>query len=424
MTTFVHLHVRSEFSLKDSIVRISDLVKTTLKAGMPSVAVTDLMNLYGLVKFYKSAQGKGLKPVFGSDLVVRDGDQLFEVTALVMNEAGYSSLIRVISDAFINGQEMGEPIASRQMLERCHEGLILLLGKRSDVGMALSGADQKVARDRLLPWMHMFPQRVYLELVRTGREGEEDFLHAAVALGDALQCPVVATNDVRFLSQEDFEAHEVRVCIAQSYVLDDPRRPREYTAEQYLKTPEQMAELFSDIPEAIENTVEIARRCTLDITLGKNYLPNYPVPDGMTINDYFVEHSKDCLERRLDEILDRNASDFTERRKVYDERLEFELKIINQMGFPGYFLIVMDFIRWAKENGVPVGPGRGSGAGSLVAYALKITDLDPLPYDLLFERFLNPERVSMPDFDVDFCMDRRDEVIDHVAELYGPMIMV
>jgi DNA polymerase-3 subunit alpha len=224
MTTFVHLHVRSEFSLKDSIVRISDLVKTTLKAGMPSVAVTDLMNLYGLVKFYKSAQGKGLKPVFGSDLVVRDGDQLFEVTALVMNEAGYSSLIRVISDAFINGQEMGEPIASRQMLERCHEGLILLLGKRSDVGMALSGADQKVARDRLLPWMHMFPQRVYLELVRTGREGEEDFLHAAVALGDALQCPVVATNDVRFLSQEDFEAHEVRVCIAQSYVLDDPRR--------------------------------------------------------------------------------------------------------------------------------------------------------------------------------------------------------
>jgi DNA polymerase-3 subunit alpha len=419
MTTFVHLHVRSEFSLKDSIVRISDLVKTTLKAGMPSVAVTDLMNLYGLVKFYKSAQGKGLKPVFGSDLVVRDGDQLFEVTALVMNEAGYSSLIRVISDAFINGQEMGEPIASRQMLERCHEGLILLLGKRSDVGMALSGADQKVARDRLLPWMHMFPQRVYLELVRTGREGEEDFLHAAVALGDALQCPVVATNDVRFLSQEDFEAHEVRVCIAQSYVLDDPRRPREYTAEQYLKTPEQMAELFSDIPEAIENTVEIARRCTLDITLGKNYLPNYPVPDGMTINDYFVEHSKDCLERRLDEILDRNASDFTERRKVYDERLEFELKIINQMGFPGYFLIVMDFIRWAKENGVPVGPGRGSGAGSLVAYALKITDLDPLPYDLLFERFLNPERVSMPDFDVDFCMDGRDRVIEYVANNYG-----
>jgi DNA polymerase-3 subunit alpha len=419
MTAFVHLHVRSEFSLKDSIVRIGDLVKATLTAEMPAVAVTDLMNLYGLVKFYKGAEGKGLKPVFGSDLVVRDGDQLCDVTVLVMNETGYSNLIRVISDAYINGQEMGEAIASREMLERCQEGLIILLGKRSDVGMAFFGADQLVARDRLLAWLRIFSQRVYLELVRTGREGEEDFLHAAVALGESVQCPVVATNDVRFLAQEDFEAHEVRVCIAQSYVLDDPRRPRDYTAEQYLKTPEQMAELFSDIPEAIENTVEIARRCTLDITLGKNYLPNYPVPEGMTINEYFVQHSKACLELRLDEILDRSAPDFAERRKVYDERLDFELKIINQMGFPGYFLIVMDFIRWAKENGVPVGPGRGSGAGSLVAYALKITDLDPLPYDLLFERFLNPERVSMPDFDVDFCMDGRDRVIEYVTNNYG-----
>jgi DNA polymerase-3 subunit alpha len=257
MTAFVHLHVRSEFSLKDSIVRIGDLVKATLTAEMPAVAVTDLMNLYGLVKFYKGAEGKGLKPVFGSDLVVRDGDQLCDVTVLVMNETGYSNLIRVISDAYINGQEMGEAIASREMLERCQEGLIILLGKRSDVGMAFFGADQLVARDRLLAWLRIFSQRVYLELVRTGREGEEDFLHAAVALGESVQCPVVATNDVRFLAQEDFEAHEVRVCIAQSYVLDDPRRPRDYTAEQYLKTPEQMAELFSDIPEAIENTSKL-----------------------------------------------------------------------------------------------------------------------------------------------------------------------
>lgn len=419
MTSFVHLHVRSEFSLKDSIVRIDGLVKATLSAGMPSVAVTDLMNLYGLVKFYKAAQGKGIKPVFGSDLVVRDADQLFDITVLVMNETGYSNLIRLISDAYINGQELGDAIVSRQLLERSHEGLILLLGRRSDVGLALSGADQHVAHERLQAWMRVFPQRAYLELVRAGRDGEEDFLHAAVALGEVLQCPVVATNDVRFLSPDDFEAHEVRVCIAQSYVLEDPRRPREYSSEQYLKTPEQMVELFSDIPEAIENTIEIARRCTLDITLGKNYLPDYPVPEGMTINEYFVQHSKECLERRLDEILDRTAPDFAERRKAYDERLDFELKIINQMGFPGYFLIVMDFIRWAKENGVPVGPGRGSGAGSLVAYALKITDLDPLPYDLLFERFLNPERVSMPDFDVDFCMDGRDRVIEYVANNYG-----
>ncbi|HQV40573.1 MAG: DNA polymerase III subunit alpha [Moraxellaceae bacterium] len=419
MTAFVHLHVRSEFSLKDSIIRIDKLVDAAVKAETPSVAVSDLMNLYGLVKFYNAAQGKGIKPVFGSDLIVREGDLVYEITALVMNEKGYSNLINIVSDAYINGQEMGDPFVSRQQLAACHEGLIVLVGKRSNVGLALLGSDLQVANDSLADWMRIFPQRVYLELVRTGRDGEEDFLHAAMELGDALQCPVVATNDVRFLYQEDFEAHEVRVCIAQSYVLDDSRRPREYTSEQYLKTSEQMIELFSDIPEAIENTVEIARRCTLDITLGKNYLPDYPVPEGMTIGNYLIQHSHECLELRFQDILDSSAPDYAERRKTYTDRLDFELGVINQMGFAGYFLIVMDFIRWAKENGVPVGPGRGSGAGSLVAYALKITDIDPIPYDLLFERFLNPERVSMPDFDVDFCMEGRDRVIEYVANNYG-----
>ncbi|MDF2447408.1 MAG: polymerase subunit alpha [Moraxellaceae bacterium] len=419
MTNFVHLHVRSEFSLKDSIVRIDDLVKATAKAGMAAAGLTDLMNFYGLVKFYKAAQGKGLKPVFGADLVIAEGEERCEVTALVMNEAGYRNLIQVISRSYIEGQQLGEALAQRAWIEQHSEGIILLLGRHSDVGRSLIGADAQLARPCLSRWMQRFPQRVYLELTRTGRPGDEEFLHAAVGLAGELQCPVVATNDVRFISPEDFEAHEVRVCIAQSYVLDDPKRPRDYTAEQYLKTPEQMAELFSDIPEAIENTVEIAKRCTLELMLGKNFLPNYPVPEGMTLEDYFVVHTRECLEERLRHILNAAAPDHAERRKVYTDRLEFELGIINQMGFAGYFLIVMDFIRWAKENGVPVGPGRGSGAGSLVAYALKITDLDPLPYDLLFERFLNPERVSMPDFDVDFCMDGRDSVIDYVANAYG-----
>ncbi len=419
MSAFVHLHVRSEFSLKDSVVRVGDLVAATASAGMPSVALTDLMNLYALVKFYKSAQGKGIKPVFGADLLLRDGDARYEVTALVMNETGYRNLIMVISRAYVDGQSLGEVLIEREWLESAGDGFIILLGKRSDVAAALLGADAHQASPVLARWLQHFPQRVYIELTRCGRDGDEEFLHSAVALAGELQCPVVASNDVRFINADDFEAHEVRVCIAQSYVLDDPKRPRDYSPEQYLKTPEQMVELFSDIPEALENTLEIARRCTLDLTLGKNFLPDYPVPAGMTINEYFIQHSRERLELRLQKILNPAAPDHAERRKIYAERLEFELNIINQMGFPGYFLIVMDFIRWAKQNGVPVGPGRGSGAGSLVAYALEITDIDPLPYDLLFERFLNPERVSMPDFDIDFCMDGRDRVIEYVANNYG-----
>ncbi|MES2916981.1 MAG: DNA polymerase III subunit alpha [Pseudomonadota bacterium] len=419
MTRFVHLHVRSEFSLKDSIVRIDELVKAAATAEMPAVGLCDLMNLYGLVKFYKAAQGKGIKPVFGVDLVLAEGEERQYVTVLVMNEAGYRNLIQVVSRAYIEGQQLGEALAQRSWLEQQAEGLIVLLGRHSDVGHALLGNDVAQATPLLQRWMSAFSQRCYLEITRTNRVGDEEHLHAAVELAGRLQCPVVATNDVRFIAREEFEAHEVRVCIAQSYTLDDPRRPRDYSAEQYLKTQDQMAELFADIPEALENTVEIARRCSLGLTLGKNYLPNYPVPEGLTMEQYFIEYTKERLEERLDAILDRAAPDYAERRQTYTDRLDFELNIINQMGFAGYFLIVMDFIRWAKENGVPVGPGRGSGAGSLVAYALKITDLDPLPYDLLFERFLNPERVSMPDFDVDFCMDGRDSVIDYVAQAYG-----
>ncbi len=263
--------------------------------------------------------------------------------------------------------------------------------------------------------MALFPGSFYLELHRTGRPGEEEYITGAVSLAEKLQCPVVATNDVRFIEEDEFEAHEARVCINERRTLDDPRRPRNYSEYQYLRSGEEMQSLFSDLPEALENSVEIAKRCTLNLELGKPYLPNYPIPEGMTIEEYLREVSEKGLEERLAA----SSPKVQFQKPEYLERLNFELNIINQMGFPGYFLIVMEFIQWAKENDIPVGPGRGSGAGSLVAYALKITDLDPLEYDLLFERFLNPERVSMPDFDVDFCMEGRDRVIEHVAELYG-----
>ena len=419
MTGFVHLRVRSEFSLQDSIVRIPALVSASLKAEMPAVAMADLMNVYGLVKFFKAAQKKAIKPIFGADIVIRNGESLNLVTALVMNHAGYLNLIALLSEAYISGQEQGRPVLAYSELQARNDGLIFLLSRTSDVGQALIGSDIAQADRLLTDWMTLCPSRVYLELQRTGREGEEDHLHAAVALAERRQCPVVATNDVRFLTPEEFEAHEVRVSIAQSYTLDDTRRPREYSAEQYFKSTEQMQELFSDIPEALANTVEIAKRCSLSLSLGKNYLPDFPVPPGMTMAEYFSQLSHEGLQKRLDKLFDRSRADMPEIEAEYKARLEFELTIINQMGFPGYFLIVMDFIRWAKENGVPVGPGRGSGAGSLVAYSLLITDLDPIKYDLLFERFLNPERVSMPDFDIDFCMEGRDRVIEYVANHYG-----
>ncbi|HNA22360.1 MAG TPA: DNA polymerase III subunit alpha, partial [Agitococcus sp.] len=325
----------------------------------------------------------------------------------------------VISQSFIQGQQLGKAIVQREWLEQNNAGLIVLLGKQSYVGSLLLGADASSAIPVLQQWQSIFNDRLYLELQRTGRTGDEAFVHAAVDLATKTDCPVVATNDVRFLTPDDFEAHEVRVCIAQGYVLGDPKRPRDYTAEQYLKTPEQMIELFKDIPEAIENTLEIAKRCSVGLRLGKSFLPNYPIPEGMTMDEFFIQISREGLEERLLSLLDKTQPNYEQQYKIYHDRLDFELKIINQMGFPGYFLIVMDFIAWAKNNGVPVGPGRGSGAGSLVAYSLKITDLDPLKYDLLFERFLNPERVSMPDFDIDFCMDGRDRVIDYVANNYG-----
>ena len=421
---FVHLCVHSEYSLVDGLVRIKPLVKAAAASAMPAVAVTDQGNLFALVKFYKAARSAGVKPLLGVDAWIRDAadsSNPFRMLLLVQNNQGYRNLIRLVSRSYREGQHLGRPLLDREWLDpQSCSGLIALSGGRwGDVGRSLLSDNREESRSLLAEWLRIFGDRYYLELQRTGREQEEDCLHASVELAQEFDLPVVATNDVRFLKPEDFEAHEIRVCIHDGRTLDDPRRRRIYSPQQYLRTPEQMAELFSDLPEALSNSVEIAKRCTLDLSLGENYLPDFALPEGMTVEAYFSQQSYQGLEQRLQKLREKSAGELPELGERYRERLQLELDVINQMGFPGYFLIVADFIQWARDNDVPVGPGRGSGAGSLVAYALKITDLDPIEHDLLFERFLNPERVSMPDFDIDFCMDKRDRVIEYVANRYG-----
>ncbi len=421
--SFVHLRVHSEFSVVDGLVRIKPLIKAVSDAGMPAVAVTDQSNMSSLVKFYTAAQKGGVKPICGADVwlaSVEEDGPLTRMTLLVMTPQGYRNLTELISLGFTDGQHNGLAILQRDWVKQASSGLIALSGaKDGEIGLALLAADTDKAEALLSEWQSVFGDRFYLELQRTQRQNDEEHVHAAVALAARTGVAVVATNDVRFLLQDDFAAHETRVCIGEGRALDDPRRPRIYSDQQYLKTPEEMAELFADIPEALRNSVEIAKRCNIEVQLGTHFLPDFPVPEGMTIDEYLRHVSFEGLDERLSVTLPLDTPDYAAKRQVYDDRLNFELDIIIQMGFPGYFLIVMDFIHWAKNNGVPVGPGRGSGAGSLVAYVLHITNLDPLLYDLLFERFLNPERVSMPDFDVDFCMDGRDRVIEYVANTYG-----
>ncbi len=420
---FIHLRVHSEYSLANGIVRVRSLVDACAAAGMPAVAVTDQGNLFAMVKFYKAAMAAGVKPLIGVDLWVHneaDHHQPSRLVLLCQNHEGYLNLTRLISRSYIEGQERGIPTIHKEWLQGASAGLIALSGgKGGEVGQALLAGNRAAAEAALADWMTLFPDRYYLELQRTGRPQDEEYLHAAVSLAAAEGVAVVATNDVHFLQREDFEAHEARVCIHEGRALGDPRRPRNFSEWQYLRTPQEMAELFADIPEALENSVEIAKRCNLELKLGEAVLPEFPIPKGMTTDDYFRQQARDGLERRLKVLFDPASPDLAEKRREYDQRLEIELDVITKMGFPGYFLIVADFIQWAKHNDVPVGPGRGSGAGSLVAYALDITDLDPIRYDLLFERFLNPERVSMPDFDVDFCMEGRDRVIDYVVQRYG-----
>jgi DNA polymerase III subunit alpha len=414
---FVHLRMHSEYSVADGIVRIDDAVQRAAEDGMPALALTDAANLFGMVKFYGAARRAGIKPIIGADCWLRndtDRDKPHRLLLLCASRAGYLRLCDLLSRAWLQNQHRGKAELAREWLQDT-EGLIALSGAAGgDVGQALlagnGAAAERLARD----WAAVFPGRYYIELQRAGLPHGEALVAASVALAARLALPVVATHPVQFLQADDFKAHEARVCISQGYVLADQRRPKLFTAEQYFKSQAEMAQLFADIPQALQNATLIAQRCNLEIELGKSRLPAFPTPAGVSIDEYLRTQAEAGLARRFAKL------SLTEPDQArYRERLAFEIRTIIQMGFAGYFLIVADFINWAKQNSVPVGPGRGSGAGSLVAYSLGITDLEPLRYDLLFERFLNPERVSMPDFDIDFCQDGRDRVIDYVRGKYG-----
>jgi DNA polymerase-3 subunit alpha len=419
-STFVHLRLHTEYSLIDSVVRVPALMRAVAAARMPAVALTDQGNLFAMVKFYRAALEVGVQPIIGVDLMLRGADDKqgpSRLTLLCQDLAGYRNLARLVSRTFLEGQtNTGVPLIERAWLDRgTTAGLIALsCAHEGEVGRALLHDRLPQAQAALEFWSTLFDDRFYIELQRVGRPEEHVYLPAALRLAARHDVPVVATNDVRFLRAEDFESHEARVCIHDGSLLADASRPRRYTAQQYLRSGAEMRALFAEIPEALDNSVEIARRCSLQLTLGQARLPDYPVPDRTSPNEYLRAQAALGLEARLRAL---NVSE--EGAARYHARLASELDVICPMGFAGYFLIVADFIRWAREHGVPVGPGRGSGAGSLVAYALRITDIEPLRYDLLFERFLNPERVSMPDFDVDFCMEGRDRVIEYVAGKYG-----
>ena len=451
MRQFVHLRLHTEYSLVDGIVRVPDLMAAVSSAGMPAVALTDQSNLFAMVKFYKEALAAGVKPLIGVDAWIREtGERAPPSRAvfLCQNLAGYRHLTQLVTRSFLEGQQGGAPMLERSWLQSdVLQGLIVLSGgAEGDIGRAFArGRDDEAARC-LTRWQELCGDRFYLEVQRTGRAGEDAYADAVIDLSLERGVAALATNDVRFLTREEFEAHEARVCIHDGALLADPSRVRRYSEEQYLKSPAEMTELFKDAPELLDNAMEVARRCSLEIRLGASMLPAYPVPRGSNTENFLREEAERGLEARLTASRSaaaaaaapaeaRAAAELpaaaqaraaTEEpgaavtaRSGYEDRLDLELGVICSMGFAGYFLIVADFIRWARDNGVPVGPGRGSGAGSLVAYVLGITDLDPIEHDLLFERFLNPERVSMPDFDVDFCMEGRDRVIEYVANKYG-----
>ena len=425
-TPFIHLRLHSEYSVTDGIVRLDDAIARATAYGMPALALTDLANFFGLVKFYSAARSKGIKPVLGSDVFLAnktDPDRPYRMLLLCRSHQGYLQLCELLSRAYLAPRLRGRAEITRQMLREVGvDGLIALSGAGcGDIGESLLQGNAEQATSRARYWASLFHGAFYLEVQRVhprGQSQQESLVAATANLAADLDLPLVATHPIQFLERDDFKAHEARVCIAEGYMLGDARRPRLYTEEQYFKSPEEMAELFADLPEALENTVEIAKRCNLTITLGKNYLPDFPTPEGISLDDFLCQEAARGLELRLRQLFP-EAAEREKQRPAYESRLKIETDTIVGMKFPGYFMIVADFINWAKKNGVPVGPGRGSGAGSLVAYSLGITDLDPLRYALLFERFLNPERVSMPDFDIDFCQDNRWRVIEYVREKYG-----
>lgn len=417
---FVHLRTHTDFSMIDSIVKVKPLVKACAANEMVAMGLTDFTNFCGVVRFYGEMLSSGMKPIIGADVKVKStlcGDEYFDLTLLAKNNEGYKNITLLLSKAYQRGYN-DLPYIDQDWLIEHREGVIILSGgTQGDIGKKLLKENVAKIESAVAFYQEFFADHFYLALTRTGKPDEERYIQAALKLAKSHGLPLVATNDVMFLKSDDFEAHEIRVAIHDGYTLDDPKRPKYYTSQQYFRSEDEMCKLFADIPSALENTLLIAQRCSVTLRLGQYFLPQFPTGD-LSTEDFLVQKSKEGLEERL-AFLFPDEKVRLEKRPKYDERLQVELDVINQMGFPGYFLIVMEFIQWSKDNDIPVGPGRGSGAGSLVAYALKITDLDPLEFDLLFERFLNPERVSMPDFDVDFCMDGRDRVIEHVTETYG-----
>jgi len=416
--SFVHLHLHTEFSLIDGMMKIKPLAEKTADLSMPAIAVTEQHHIFSAVKFYRAMQNQGVKPLIGSEIKVikNKAEDAFNIILLSQHFEGYQNLSRLITKSYIEGQYRGIPFVKYEWFKENSEGLIALdCADNGSFSNSILLQDESKIEEAFEDWSSLFPDRYYLELQRIGAKGQNNHINQAIKYSEKFNVPVVASNNARFINQDDFDAHEARVCIYQGYTLNDTRRPKQYTPQQYLRTAEEMQELFSDIPEAIENTVKIAQRCNIEFCLGKNFLPHFPVSENETEDQRLIADAKSGLLKIIeddDKINDSNSA-------KYFSRLDIEIDVITKMGFSGYFLIVADFIRWAKGNSIPVGPGRGSGAGSLVAYALDITELDPLEYDLLFERFLNPERVSLPDFDIDFCMDRRDEVIEYVALKYG-----
>ena len=416
--SFIHLHLHTEYSLADGLIKITDLASTVANMNMPAISITEKNNVFSAIKFYRAMRNQGIKPLIGADLnlVTEKKDEFSNILLLCQHIDGYKNLSKLITKSYTEGQYLGNPMIHFDWLKKYNDGLIVIdCADNGNFTKIFTSNDNLNTNKTVENLLSLFPNRYYLELQRIGRKDEDLLVNNTLDYSEKFNIPVVATNNVRFLEETSFEAHEARVCIYQGFTLDDPRRPREYTNQQYVRSSEEMEDLFSDIPEAITNSFNIAQRCNVEFNLGKNFLPYFPVDENETQDQCLINEST----KKLNEILSEYEENTELQSEEYHQRLQKELDVIVSMGFSGYFLIVADFIRWAKENTIPVGPGRGSGAGSLVAYSLNITELDPIKYDLLFERFLNPERISLPDFDVDFCMDHRDEVINYVSTKYG-----
>jgi len=417
--SFIHLNVHTEYAIVDSTIRIPELIKKVKALNMPAVAITDMNNVFATIKFFNAAKKSGIKPIIGADVWIAhpdNNDEVFEITLLCQNRQGYLNLSQIISHAQYHRNSKHQPCVSLEFIFEHQAGLIVLADSMySDIGHHILNQKLELAVDTLLQWKQVFGDRYYIAVAEIKRANEASINSAAIYMAAHQEVPLVATGRCRFIDEDDFNAHEARICINRGNVLADPKRSKDYTNEQFVKSTDEISELFKQFPVLLENSFAIAQRCNLDFNFKDYYLPEFPIPEGLTINSYFEQLCRD----NLNQFLNTFGPDPDYSEQDYHDRLDHEIKVILDMGFPGYFLIVSDFIRWSKDNQIPVGPGRGSGAGSLVAYVMKITNLDPLKYELLFERFLNPERISMPDFDVDFCMDRRDEVIAYVAEKYG-----